>query len=101
MNSFQIGFLGLFFVGCLCTFSLWENPPEWRTPRQTEGGIFHRLYAELCYWIFRVDTWLLCRFIRFLMLAGVPVWLLNLCPHWLPGFIRRAGAREFLRRRSS
>jgi hypothetical protein len=45
MNNFQIGFLGLFFVGCLCTFSLWENPPEWRKPRQTEGGIFHRQAA--------------------------------------------------------
>jgi hypothetical protein len=30
----------------LCpSFGLWENPPEWRTPRQTQAGIFHRQAA--------------------------------------------------------
>jgi hypothetical protein len=96
MNNFQIGVFGLVFVGCLCSFSLWENPPEWRTPRQTEGGIFHRLYAELCFQLFRFYGWLSSTLRR----SGAPAWLVNLSPYCLPGFIRRAGAREYMKRRS-
>ena len=43
---------GLVFVGCLWLFSLWENPPQWRTPRQTEGGIFHR-HRHFCFCVYR------------------------------------------------
>jgi hypothetical protein len=95
MNSYQIGFLYLLSYGCLFTFSLWENPPQWRTPRQTEGGIFHRQAAQLCYRLFLFYSWLGITLHR----SGVPAWLVNLIPYCLPGFIRRAGAREYMRRR--
>jgi hypothetical protein len=81
MNNSQLDFLVLLFVGYYFTFSLWENPPQWRTPRQTEAGIFHRLYAELCFQLFRFYVWLSTGLFR----IGAPAWLVNLSPHCLPG----------------
>ena len=48
---------GLVFVGCLWLFSLWENPPQWRTLRQTEGGIFHRQAAALWVRVVLAAAW--------------------------------------------
>ena len=48
---------GFVFVGCLWLFSLWENPPAWRTLRQTEGGIFHRQAAALWVRVVLAAAW--------------------------------------------
>jgi hypothetical protein len=93
MNSYQIGFLYLLSYGCLFTFSLWENPPQWRTPRQTEGGIFHRLSRRSVAWFYPVGEYHGFRkFVldirdAFVMYCGAlleaayhkPVWFRRLC----------------------
>ena len=56
-----------------------------------------RLAAGLCCRLFLANNWLGISLFR----VGAPVLLVNLSPYWLPSFIRRAGAREYLSRLSA
>lgn len=106
LNSYLLA-LVLISFGSLCLFRLWENPPQWRTPRQTEGGIFHRQAAALwAAWLSVLEVLLLAYWdISMIYLRGVcylclhqylPWWVANL--KFVPSFIRRAAARACLRR---
>jgi hypothetical protein len=72
---------GLVSVGFLYTFSLWENPPQWRMPRLTKGGIFHRQAAALWVRVVHAAAWWHC------FIGGVSVELSHyptklLWPRW-------------------
>jgi hypothetical protein len=74
----------------------WEMPARrWRDGRPSGD---HSHWLGFCYWAFRLNTWCLCRFLRFLSWLRIPGRWLNLVQSPLPRFILRAGACEYMRR---
>ena len=88
--------LAAVFLALSCSMvSLWENPPDGRTPRQRRAGIFHRLLAAAlrgyargwCFVTFKVlDRLGLLRWV-----SGVPSLFM---PRWLVRAIARAEDTE-------
>ncbi len=92
MDNVHILVLGLVFVAISqAVFSLWENPPGGRKPRQRMGGIFHTLCAVPLRGFFRAY----CGLCGFLFRAGAPDWLVNSVRLFIPNALLRAGARAF------